>query len=238
MTGILFWNCRGASKLTSRARLHELVCAYHPIAVLLLETRRQAFNRRDIDKLIGRNWRFEVVLPLGKSGGIVLLWLDDIIRVSNVVKNQQFLLASILSSTGSTWQLEAVYASKSMQRRCVVWEELSKLDMNVPTIIGGDFNRVLRTNERRDGQTVNLCKGPQEFANFITLNNLHETPFTGNSFKWCNNMEPSSKVLSRLDWVLLTSSALLLFPGSIVHHLPRIDSVHSPLLLELDKVQF
>ncbi|KAK8942463.1 hypothetical protein KSP39_PZI008699 [Platanthera zijinensis] len=237
MTGILFWNCRGASKLTSRARLHELVRSYHPIAVILLETRRQTFSRRDIDRLIGRSWNFDVIPSIGKSGGIVLLWLNDSITVSNVIKNEQFLLASILSPIGTVWQLGAVYASKYMHRRRTIWEELSKLDKDIPTIIGGDFNCVLRTSERMGG-TVNLSKGPLEFGNFITMNSLHEVPFTGNPFTWCNNKEPANRVLSRLDRALLNSAALLSFPGSIVHHLPRIASDHSPLLLEIDKLQF
>lgn len=238
MTGIIFWNCRGASKLTSRAYLQELVRVNHPIAILLLETRRQSFLRRDIDRLIGRQWSFEFIPSIGKSGGIMFLWLNEIIKVSNVSKNQQFLLASILSPVGTIWQLGAVYASKYMHKRREIWEELSKMDMNIPTIIGGDFNCVLRPNEKRGGRNVNLSRGPQEFADFITLCNLHEVPFTGNIFTWCNNMAPLTRVLSRLDWVLLSSSALLSFPGSIVHHLPRIASDHAPLLLEIDKLQF
>ncbi|KAK8956335.1 hypothetical protein KSP40_PGU005400 [Platanthera guangdongensis] len=68
MTGIIFWNCRGASKLASRAYLKELVRKHHPIVVFLLVTRKQSITRLEADKLIGRQWSFEISPSLEKSG--------------------------------------------------------------------------------------------------------------------------------------------------------------------------
>ncbi|KAK8957535.1 hypothetical protein KSP39_PZI001128 [Platanthera zijinensis] len=88
MTSLIFWNCRGASKLAARVHLKDQVRENTPVAVVLLETRRQTFSRRDVDRLIGRNWNFRYVPSIGKSGGIILLCLDSIIKVNNVVKDK------------------------------------------------------------------------------------------------------------------------------------------------------
>ncbi|KAK8955131.1 hypothetical protein KSP40_PGU017715 [Platanthera guangdongensis] len=66
--------------LTSRTHLQELVRVNNPIAVVLLEARRQVFSRRDVDRLIGRRWNFDYVPSIRKSGGLIMLWLDDLIK--------------------------------------------------------------------------------------------------------------------------------------------------------------
>ncbi|KAK8929024.1 hypothetical protein KSP39_PZI017553 [Platanthera zijinensis] len=138
---------------------------------------------------------------------------------------------------GRHWSFEII-SSRKIRRRRLIWEDLSKLDLTIPTIIDGDFNCVLRPNEKRGGSGVNLNKGPHEFTDFITVCGLHEVPYTWNAYTWCNNRDPHARVLSRLDRILLNSPALLDFPDSIVHHLPLIGSDHAPLFLEVDKLKF
>ncbi|KAK8959047.1 hypothetical protein KSP40_PGU014990 [Platanthera guangdongensis] len=82
---LVFWNCWGVSKLTSRAYLQELVCMNNPIAIVLLETRGQMFTHGDVDRLIGRAWSFDFMPSNGKSRGIILLWLDNIIKLPILV---------------------------------------------------------------------------------------------------------------------------------------------------------
>ncbi|KAK8936556.1 putative ribonuclease H protein [Platanthera zijinensis] len=125
-----------------------------------------------------------------------------------------------------------------MHQRRALWKDLAVADKNLPTILGGDFNCILHADEKRGGRRVDFSKGPHEFANFISLCDFHEIPFTGNIYTWCNNQKPADRVLSRLDRVLLNAAALISFPGTIVHHQTRIGSDHCPLVLEIDKMKF
>ncbi|KAK8935251.1 hypothetical protein KSP39_PZI014152 [Platanthera zijinensis] len=100
-----------------RAYLQELVRNNQPIAIILLETRRKSFTRRDIDRLVGRNWSYEVVPSIGKSGGMCFLWQEALLSANNFIKNKQFLIANVCLPSGAVWQLGAVYADKYMYKR-------------------------------------------------------------------------------------------------------------------------
>ncbi|PKA62730.1 putative mitochondrial protein [Apostasia shenzhenica] len=60
---------------------------------------------------------------------------------------------------------------------------------------------------------------------------LHDLCFTGPAFTWCNNKDYGKRIWERLDRVLGNSSALDLWPGITIKHLPRIASDHCPLLV-------
>lgn len=62
---------------------------------------------------------------------------------------------------------------------------------------------------------------------------LSEVPFSGNKFTWSKNRQWLSYVAARLDRTLVNPHWLVYYPDTLLHHLPRISSDHSPILLDL-----
>ncbi|KAK8985995.1 hypothetical protein V6N11_037714 [Hibiscus sabdariffa] len=104
------------------------------------------------DKGYANYFRVEVN---GLIGGIWLLWSDvvdvEVLRVSN-----QFVHGHVCVSGSSWWvYFTAVYASPNATIRRRVWDLLSALRPEGDTmwLLGGDFNSILRLEERSGGST-------------------------------------------------------------------------------------
>lgn len=57
--------------------------------------------------------------------------------------------------------------------------------------------------------------------------------YTDNRFTWSNNKHLTQHILERLDRYVANYDRINMFPEASVHHLSRIHSDHSPLLLNL-----
>lgn len=74
----------------------------------------------------------------------------------------------------------------------------------------------------------------QDFHNFIIPNELIHARFIGEVYIWCNNRRGKEWIWERLDRFLLNLEDLGIFLAMSVHHLTRISSNHSTLLVQLD----
>ncbi|KAH7847203.1 hypothetical protein Vadar_023207 [Vaccinium darrowii] len=78
---ILMWNCRGAASPHFRRHFNDLVRDHHPTFVIIAETRIAGSRAKDLSESLGFNHSF-VVDSVGFSGGLWLLWNDDVFRYS------------------------------------------------------------------------------------------------------------------------------------------------------------
>ncbi|PKU78483.1 hypothetical protein MA16_Dca024704 [Dendrobium catenatum] len=67
-------------------------------------------------------------------------------------------------------------------------------------------------------------------SDFMAANELIDLGFSGPSFTWINNKDAGSRISSRLDMFLISSSILDAFQELRVSHLTRIASDHCPIL--------
>lgn len=106
---IIIWNIRGASNEGAIRNLRDIINNYNPIVLALLETRQEDHSRlRDTFKFTGM-----MEQPIvGRSSGIVLLWHDNVVVVTNVRQSSQELHAIVKVSHHTTpWLLSVIYAS-------------------------------------------------------------------------------------------------------------------------------
>ncbi|XP_020687224.1 uncharacterized protein LOC110103019 [Dendrobium catenatum] len=64
----------------------------------------------------------------------------------------------------------------------------------------------------------------------MNANGLVDPGFSGTAFTWTNNKDAGSRIYSRLDRFLISSSILDEFQGLKVKHLSRLTSDHCPIL--------
>ncbi|XP_039015929.1 uncharacterized protein LOC120146444 [Hibiscus syriacus] len=188
---------------------------------------------RRLDRIInsmGYNNSFRVEAQ-GHSGGIWVLW-DNSVEVKILNVSNQYIHAHFRCRNSNYWEyLKAVYASPNQSIRKEFWELLSKLkpDNNAPWILGGDFNYILKPEERL-GSSNRYRAGSKLFQDFIFNNELIDVNYQEDEFTWRRG-----NLWQRLDRCLMNIKWLEVFPYTRVHHLDRIGSDHCPIMLQTDQ---
>ncbi|XP_073010965.1 uncharacterized protein [Typha latifolia] len=125
----------------------------------------------------------------------------------------------------------AVYASNNIQAQGELWEELSTLrGINVPWIIGGDFNAYTSVHEKKSG-VVELGPKCKAFKAFVENIGLCDLGYMGLPFTWCNNQAGANRIWVHLNRMLANSHWVGDHPHCTVFHLDSSASDHAPLLL-------
>lgn len=152
----------------------------------------------------------------------------EVVRSTN-----QFIHARIGSGT-EVINLIVVYAAPTLSRRSGLWETLGEViwDAVGPLFVGGDFNTIVRLDERSGGNG-RLSEDSLTFGDWINNMSLIDMGFSGNQFTWKRGKTERTFVAKRLDRVLCCSQARLKWQEVRVSHLPFLASDHAPLYLQL-----
>ena len=103
---------------------------------------------------------------------------------------------------------------------------------NIPWICGGDFNEIVRQEEKlggapRDHNQMQLFRDVIDECSFMDLG------YVGPKFTWAKHYVDGHSIRERLDRCMATNSWFQKFPGTRVHYLSCMSSDHSPLLINL-----
>lgn len=124
-----------------------------------------------------------------------------------------------------------IYSPCSMEGKGKLWDNLrmSKKGFgNEVWILAGDFNAVLKVNERKGFSShVNRAE-IEEFQSFVKDMNLTDLPLLGRRFTWFNS---NGSTMSRLDIFLVSEDCLKEWPNPVTWALNRDLSDHCPLIL-------
>ncbi|XP_075091901.1 uncharacterized protein LOC142172043 [Nicotiana tabacum] len=115
--------------------------------------------------------------------------------------------------------------------RLELWDHLYLLasDMELPWLVGGDFNVVLHEDKKIGGLPVH----PPEYENFAFCVNscgLFEQGYKGSPFTWWNGRSNAECIFKRLDRSFVNFPFHNMLPTIEVEHLIRTGSDHAPLL--------
>lgn len=101
--------------------------------------------------------------------------------------------------------------------------------MDIPTIIGGDFNLVRRVEEKSTGNVKhNLVNA---FNSFVANTGLREIHRGGGQYTWTNKQ--INPVMVVLDRVFMTPTWEDHFPLVTANSITRVGSDHNPLVVQL-----
>lgn len=101
------------------------------------------------------------------------MWNDDSIKVELLDAHKSFVHMAIISS-GRICLFKAVYASPKEHLRKRLWPVLESLQDGLPWVLMGDFNCVLRSDERSSSNGISEC-----FANWVLHQGLIDLGFVG-----------------------------------------------------------
>ncbi|XP_020684861.1 uncharacterized protein LOC110101340 [Dendrobium catenatum] len=235
MSSLIFWNCKGVKKKETALYLKEVVRDNYVFFVGLAETKVSMINKTDVGRIISNSWDFFHQPDVGTAGVIMIMWDSNLASFTVIEHTSQVVFGALTTPNKGLWHVAMVYGHKDFQIRRDLWNRLDKVMMiDVPTIVGGDFNCLLSTEEKRGDKRFKMTKGTEEMKSFMVNQDLHDLSVVGPKYTWCNNKHGITRIWERLDHCLLNSTALQLVPSAYVKHLSRIASDHCPLAFKLD----
>ncbi|WCJ23872.1 hypothetical protein M5689_005873 [Euphorbia peplus] len=237
MSKIIVWNCFGAGGRCFQWLLGFMVRTYKPSILVLLETRIPSSRALALRNKLGFPC-MEIIEADGFRGGIWMFWDDSVITVTPTTRNNQFLHSQVTMIggllNGISFDLCVVYVRPQFINKNRFMSDMRMLKNSIPgpCLIAGDFNMIKAANEKSGGSrcTISRC-GP--FLAWIDDLNLVDLDFVGPPFTWFRGQTPRTKVACRLDRALGCLLWRHLFPEAIVRHLPRVNSDHVPIMIDL-----
>ena len=123
------------------------------------------------------------------------------VQVLNSSEQEIHVLVKPLHSN-SFWLLSAIYASPRIVERRWLWDNLRMIaDMeDLPWVIMGDFNDVLRDNEKLGGNGVCLNRA-LDYQRCMDYCSMIDLGFVGPRFTWTNKRDLPNLIQERLDRV-------------------------------------
>ncbi|XP_028548828.1 uncharacterized protein LOC110116497 [Dendrobium catenatum] len=125
----------------------------------------------EVKKTIGDSWNYVMVPSIGLSGGIIVLW--NIALADFVVRDlsSQCIIGDLSIFNNGKWRVAAIYGNKDLYKRRELWNKLEvHSNEETPMVIGGDFNCLNSSEDKRGGRKFHFSKGPKEMEAFITNN--------------------------------------------------------------------
>ncbi|XP_060182971.1 uncharacterized protein LOC132612916 [Lycium barbarum] len=146
--------------------------------------------------------------------------------------DQQITVKLNFQDDNKTLMTTMIYAKCEALERISLWDNLYNLDdqMEVPWLVGGDFNVIIHEDEKIGGLPVYPYEY-EDFAFYVNSSELFEVSFKGSLFTWWNGRAGRDCIFKRLDRMLTNSKLQDWFGHMEVEHLSRTGSDHAPLLL-------
>jgi mannosylglycoprotein endo-beta-mannosidase len=231
MTGC-FVNIRGVEHPDKQRFLRETIREEGVCFIGLCETIKSNYTPNWLKKIAGnRNFAWESVPPVGRSGGILLGVDTDYHEILETETGEHFIrmkLSDRMSRLG--WNLIVVYGPAQLEDKESFLEEFAQLCNRCKgaAVIGGDFNIIRKTSEKN--KPCILPRWSHIFNSIIDVNGLKEIRLLGRQFTWANNLPDPT--FEKLDRVLVTAEWDQAFPLAVVTGMNRDISDHVPLLLK------
>ncbi|XP_028057423.1 uncharacterized protein LOC114261349 [Camellia sinensis] len=187
---ITSWNVKGLGRKDKRGKVLKLVKDKKLDMLLLQETKKSNVD----DLLVKSLWPFDflqflIVDSVGSAGSLLCVWNPGVFQMSECCSSRNFLLLSGIVKQSFECVIVNIYAPNNLRSRGQLWEALGRLksSFHKPWCIGGDFNEICFSSERRG--YLRRDKGMVEFNEFIDRMELVDLPLLWRGFTWCNSVE-------------------------------------------------
>ncbi|KAK8652909.1 hypothetical protein V6N13_126932 [Hibiscus sabdariffa] len=228
------WNIRGLGRWEKKAVVKNVMKKLRVCVMFIQESKLRLVNSKTVRQISGsmNKYNFSFIASEGAAGGLISLWDPDFFKCESVLGSKNYIvLIGTLAKQDFKCALINVYGPHDVGERSQMFDNLRKciFDLQVPVIIGGDFN-VVRTKEEKIGVSFHK-KAMREFSGFIETMSLVDIPLVGGRFTWSNFREDPS--FSRLDRFLISAEVLMLWSDVIQSILPKSISNHNPVCLSM-----
>ncbi|WOL17385.1 hypothetical protein Cni_G26177 [Canna indica] len=199
-----------------------------------IETHLSEIDSLNFVTTLDNDWSGSSVGSNGNSGGLLLAWKNSSVKLQVLSKFFSMINAIVQYFQNSPWLFSGIYASVNPRIRNSFWNDIGNLDLfDIHWFMVGDFNCVVNDTDKLGGSPFMLNRNVLALRNCLTKCGFMDLGFNESKFTWCNNRKDIHMILIRLDKTFGNACWLSLFGHSIVTHLPRAVSDHSPLLIEI-----
>lgn len=122
------------------------------------------------------------------------MWNEREIRVSIRHVPKFFIYVGVTTSRGKCWEMAAVYTSLNTSQRRVLWDKLNEIHVDDARALTGDFNCVLRPNEKEFKKWHF-----SSFVKWVDRRGLIDTGFADPPFTWNHGTDVLTRRSARLD---------------------------------------
>ncbi|GMJ12298.1 hypothetical protein HRI_004899000 [Hibiscus trionum] len=233
---ILSWNVRGLGRPEKSRAVTTVVRKSKAQMVFLQETKLDAGKTRLYERLKGNKYgNLECVGVDGAAGGMAILWEPNFFNLDTKSSSSRYiaLVGSLVQNRVQIGFIN-VYAPNDQHERKNFWLQLEGLieSLDVPVIVGGDFNAVKSVEEKWGATASSTSMG--DFNSFIDRCNLMDLNMEDGIFTWFRG--GTSLAASRIDRFLISPEIAAKFPNLRQKCLSRSVSDHNPVLLEDNKI--
>lgn len=220
---ILVWNCRGLASPRAVRSLKDVLSSCKPDIVGLIETKLSSRRCKDLRCKIG----YYGCLPVGcrgKSGGLAVLWKEEVIID---IKNYSNYHIDMTVNFSIPFRFTLFYGQPNSNKRIQSWNLLSTLSnlASFPWLVSGDFNEITHIGESSNGNRSNILMS--NFRSALNVCDLSDLGFHGPPFTFSNKRKGIDEAKARLSWRVA-------FPKAKVFHLTALSSDHNPVLTDVD----
>ena len=231
----LCWNVRGLNDPDRRATVHETIASTSCHIVCLQETKMENIDQYIASYLGGNRLRSFAQRPAtGSRGGLLMLWDDSVVRISDV-HITEFCLSAMVNviHSDTPFKITSVYGPTASNRKDDFFSELiaQKPINGTKWIVMGDFNQIYRARDKNN-RNINRSRLNRFRATLDTCE-LKEIHLQNRRFTWSN--ERQNPTLCKLDSVFCNADWDMHFDSHVLHAISSLLSDHCPLLLADDR---
>jgi hypothetical protein len=231
------WNCRGKGRSLSNSNkmeyLAKMMRSTAAQVTFVSETRSSKCTTADLNARFNTHDSF-VVPSVGLSGGLWLMWSDEINLQIKLSCRYYILALAVHIPSNVEFLLACVYGDPHHNSTNMIWDQIADFvsnNLGKPMICLGDLNNIMHEKESY-GAYVNYSR-MRAFNNYVKQCGLFDLGFSGPAYTWTNMRFSTGPIFERLDRCLANAEWCTLFPMTNVFNMPIIHSFsdHAPILL-------
>ncbi|KAL2228611.1 UNVERIFIED_CONTAM: hypothetical protein Sindi_1840800 [Sesamum indicum] len=210
------WNVRSLNKRDHQLAVKDIIAEFRLQFLGLLETRVRYNNVAAIQSFLLPQWKWFV--DYGLVGNRVwIAWDDNFLDVDVVECGTQFIHCLVfIRSLHESVALTVIYGASEVADKRELWgalETIAMQNVDVPWLIGGDFNAVRDLSEVC-GASGDIRMAMEEFNCCIQNARLLPLPMQGEWYTWHNCSTNPRNLWKRLDRILINDRWMARFPTS------------------------
>ncbi|XP_056697424.1 uncharacterized protein [Spinacia oleracea] len=228
---ICLWNVRGACRKDFLPAAWSIIEEQHPHVFVLFETKSDDYRAKEVMFQLKFN-DYRVIPPNDKRGGIWLFWKYEVDLVLFTAETSHFHVLFNFKNIQREVLVTGMHAPSVPGVRHQLWRNLrdNLPPPETPWLLAGDLNEVTSQSEKLGGRPYRANQS-RDFTNFVDAAGLIDLGFSGCPFTWTNARDGIEMIKEMLDRALANPKLLDLFPQTKVHHLPRTNSDHAPIII-------
>ncbi|KAL8536143.1 hypothetical protein ACS0TY_011686 [Phlomoides rotata] len=207
----IVWNAQGLGSPHAFWYLQRLIAEFSPDLLFVSESK--------VPSSVGDKWRmllnfdyFFGVDPCGRSGGLMLFWLNNINLYLGSYSSGH--IDCCISGSDFNWYFTSFYGNPASNLCVNSWELICKISSphgsgDSGWLVGGDFNEGVPKS--------NGCLA--DFRDVVSDLGLFDLNSVGPKFTWTNKRSGDDLILERLDKFLANQGWLDNFPNVEVRNL-------------------